>query len=223
MFLIIIFLLAFTSFLSVTAVWFAAPMSQIWWKESHLPLLLNWREKKTSYCFTFTAHESVSKYKCRNKAISDIFAAWCRCLLSRSNLQYIHCRLSAVTHHRIIYNSLQRPSRARGAIRIAFLQTTPQPRNNHHPVGLLSSPPMCAACVNTPCKFVDDILELLDKYREDWQWESMFHERINKVSAYPIFFHRPSLVFVTGCLSFKSFVNCFGFRNVVSINEGSST
>lgn len=221
MFLIIIFLLAFTSFLSVTAVWFAAPMSQIWWKESHLPLLLNWREKKphtVSHLLHMSPCLSIS-VGIKPSQISF------RCLmpLSRSNLQYIHCRLSAVTHHRIIYNSLQRPSRARGAIRIAFLQTTPQPRNNHHPVGLLSSPPMCAACVNTPCKFVDDILELLDKYREDWQWESMFHERINKVSAYPIFFHRPSLVFVTGCLSFKSFVNCFGFRNVVSINEGSST
>lgn len=32
------------------------------------------RKKKPSYCFTFTAHESVSKYKCRNKAISDIFS-----------------------------------------------------------------------------------------------------------------------------------------------------
>lgn len=94
--------------------------------------------------------ELVSKLKRGDKVVTDIFSL-CDACVCAVGVTYILSPLSAVTHHRIIYNSAPRPSRARGGTQIGF------PTDN---TGVEQQLPASHASLH-PCTHTGDYISLL--------------------------------------------------------------
>ena len=101
-------------------------------EKSQIVKFISLLNKKKKYSYTAITIRWVSKLKPGNKVAMDIFSLCDACACS-VGVTYIHSPLSGVTHHRIIYNSAQRPSRPRGGTQMAFIQTTLEGCNNYQP------------------------------------------------------------------------------------------